>query len=158
MGDMQECDPRHETWPLFLRTYTLLMDRLESELREARGIPLTWMDVLIQLSKTSDGRMPMNQLAQSVLLSKSGLTRLIDKMVDAGLVTRSACPTDRRVVYASITTKGRAAFDKAGKIHFAGVADHFTSQLSPAETAAFETALRKISDALTAPSEERAAG
>jgi DNA-binding MarR family transcriptional regulator len=155
---MQDCDPRHETWPLFLKTYTLLIDRLESELREARGIPLSWMDVLIQLSKTADGRMPMNQLASSVLLSKSGLTRLIDKMVEAGLVTRASCPTDRRIVYASITTKGRAAFDKAGKIHFAGVQDHFTALLSPAETAAFETALRKISDALTAPSEERAAG
>src|SRR5215213_4291305 len=96
---MNSCDQRHDVWPLFLKTYSVLVDRLDSELTAAAGMPLTWFDVLVHLVDAPNGRMRMQDLSTAVLLSKSGLTRLVDRMERAGLLTRGACPTDRRVVY-----------------------------------------------------------
>ncbi|MGH2754851.1 MAG: MarR family winged helix-turn-helix transcriptional regulator [Actinomycetota bacterium] len=152
------CDRRDEAWPLFLRAYTVLLDRLEHELQTERNLPLTWFDVLAQLEGAPGGRMRMNDLAGSILLSKSGLTRLVDRMARAGLVERAACDTDRRVVYAAITDAGRRAFEKAAPVAVRGVEEHFTAPMTPAEKRALVSALQKILDAATARSEERAAG
>jgi DNA-binding MarR family transcriptional regulator len=158
MGDMDEQrDNRYEAWRLFLKTHSVLIGRLGDELEAAQGLPLTWFDVLIQLNKTPEGHMRMNDLADSVLLSKSGVTRLIDRMERGGLVERATCPTDRRVVYAQLTKRGRSVLAKASPFHFDGVEAHFTSHLSPSESRALVSALRKILDAQTARSEEQAA-
>ncbi len=155
---MDACDRRPEAWPLFLKTYSALIEQLGRELEAERNLPLTWFDVLIQLNKTDEGRMPMHELADSVLLSKSGVTRLVDRMTRAGLVTRESCETDRRVVYASLTPKGRTAFDKAAPVHFRGIKEHFSDHLTATERKTLQSVLKKLLDAQTAPSEERAAG
>jgi DNA-binding MarR family transcriptional regulator len=152
------CDGRDEAWPLFLRTYTVLLDRLEYELQTERDMPLSWFDVLAQLEGAPDGRMRMHDLADSVLLSKSGLTRLVDRMARAGLLERTACDTDRRVVYAAITREGRKRFASAAPVAVRGVEEHFTAPLDATEKKAFMSALSKILDAQTARSEERAGG
>ncbi len=72
----------------------------------SHGMPLGWFEVLVQLTSAPDSRLKMQELAHSVLLSKSGVTRLVDRMEAAGLVTRAACPTDRRAVYAVVTPAG----------------------------------------------------
>lgn len=138
------CDGRHFAWPLFLRTYSVLMDRLEDELRSEGGLPLAWFDVLAQLQDAPDGRMRMQDLADSVLLSKSGLTRLVDRMANEGLLDRVSCPADRRVVYAATTTKGRKAFQKAAPIAARGVQEHFAAKLTSTEEKALASAFKKI--------------
>lgn len=154
----QPCDGRDEAWPLFLRTYALLVDRLEYELQTERDMPLTWFDVLAQLESAPDGRMRMHDLADSILLSKSGITRLVDRMARAGLIERASCETDRRVVYAAITKEGRKRFAAAAPVAIRGVEEYFTAPLNQTEKRALMSALNKIQDATTARSEERAAG
>src|SRR5437763_1054664 len=85
---------RLEAWRAFLTAHAVLTERLEAELQAERGLQLTWYDVLFQLSLTSGGERRMQELAGAVLLSKSGLTRLVARMEQAGLVERRACPTD----------------------------------------------------------------
>jgi DNA-binding MarR family transcriptional regulator len=153
----QPCDGRDEAWPLFLRTYAALIDRLEEELQTERDMPLTWFDVLAQLEGAPDGRMRMHDLAESVLLSKSGVTRLVDRMARDGLVERASCETDRRVVYAAITPKGRKRFAAAAPVAVRGVDEYFSAPLNPTERRALISALNKIQSAAAARSEERAA-
>jgi DNA-binding MarR family transcriptional regulator len=143
-----ECDPRHQAWALFLKTHAALVERLDSELQAERGLPLTWFDVLVHLAGASEGRMRMNDLAAEVLLSKSGLTRLVDRMESAGLLTRAACTADRRVVYAVLTPRGRSAYRNAAPVAVRGVQEHFARHLGPAEERALMTAFGKVLDAV----------
>ena len=152
------CDDRDQAWPLFLATYGTLIEILEHELQTERGLPLTWFDVLIQLSFQPHGRMRMQDLADRVLLSKSGVTRLVDRMTKAGLIARVPCETDRRVVFAELTSEGRAKLTEASPVAFRGVAEHFTQHLGRAEHDAIMSGFRKILDAARARTqEERAA-
>ena len=137
-------DRRHHTWPLFLKTHSVLVETLDAELQAERGMPLTWFDVLVHLADAPNGKMRMNELSDSVLLSKSGVTRLVDRMERAGLIARGACPTDRRVVYAVITPRGRAAFRKAAPVAFRGVDEHFARHLTPAEERALTSFLTRV--------------
>lgn len=128
----------------------MVIEHLGAELRAGKGLPLTWFDVLIHLSLTPEGQMPMNTLADSIVLSKSGVTRLVDRMTDAGLIERVACPTDRRIVYASLTDKGRTVLEDAAPFHFEGVERIFNRQLTKEEEKALVSAFSKILDAAAA--------
>ena len=138
------CDQRHAVWPLFLKAHSLLAERLDSELSAECGMPLTWFDVLVRLADAPDGRLRMQDLSETVLLSKSGVTRLADRMEAAGLIARGPCPTDRRVVFVVITTRGRAAFDRAAPVAFRGVQEHFARHLRPHEEAALRDFLERV--------------
>ena len=139
-----DCDERHHAWPLFLEAYAVVVDLLDSELRRERGLPLAWFDVLVALAGAPEGRLAMNQLSDSVLLSKSGVTRLVDRMARAGLVARASCPSDRRVVFARLTPQGRVAFRRAAPVAFRGVAEHFAAHLSAAEEQALAAAFTRM--------------
>ena len=141
---MNECERRDQAWPLFLKTYSRLVNVLESELQEATGLPLGWFEVLLQLRDAPDGRLPMNGLADSLLLSKSGITRLIDRMSDAGFIERAPCDEDRRIVYATITRKGKAEYNKASRVAFRSIEEHFSGVLSSAELSSFRATLEKL--------------
>lgn len=154
MGDHRE--PTHRAWPLFLRTHSVLIELLRAELAEAKGLPLTWLDVLIQLSIAPERRRPMHELAESLVLSKSGVTRLVDRMAEAGLVTREPCASDRRVTYASLTENGSATLEEALPVHLDGVRRLFEQHLEPAEAEIVAGALAKILDASTAHPDGRA--
>lgn len=137
----------------------MLVERLRAELMESKGLPLHWFDVLIQLSRVDEQRMSMHELAESVVLSKSGVTRLVDRMVDAGLVERMVCESDRRITYAALTEKGRATLEDALPVHMDGVRRLFERHLNNEEKQALISAFTKILDAPAArPSERRAAG
>lgn len=139
-----ECEAGRAAWPVFLRTSVLVIDVLDRELRAAVGLQLTWFDVLAQLSKTSDGRMPMKQLAANILLSKSGITRLVDRMETAGLIRRDSCATDGRVVYATLTPQGRKIFREAAPLAFKGVEEHFARHVTQKEAESLVAILSKI--------------
>jgi len=151
------CDARHHAWPLFLETHAVLVELLGRELEAEADLPLTWFEVLIKLNDAPEGRLRMNDLADSLYLSKSGVTRLVDRMADAGLISRASCAQDRRVVYAQITKKGRTRFERAAPIAFRGVNEHFGAHLSATEERALISAFTKIVRAARAAHRTRAA-
>ena len=95
MAGPEKIDPPL-VWEAFLRTQAAIVRRLEREMMETDGLPLPWYDVLIQLYATPEKRLRMQVLAESVVLSRSGVTRLIDRLEREGLVRREASPEDRR--------------------------------------------------------------
>jgi DNA-binding MarR family transcriptional regulator len=137
-------DSRMLAWRAFLQSHAALMAVLEKELEEQAGLPLSQYEVLLHLQMATDDGLRMQDLASSILLSKSGVTRLVDRMADAGLVERAACQSDRRVTYARLTTSGHRALEAAAPIHLRGIEDHFLRFLSPEEAEAVTTALLKV--------------
>lgn len=134
-------------WRAFLEAHARTVEVLSHELRTEAELPLTWYDVLVQLSEADDGRLRMQELADAVLLSKSGLTRLIDRMEREGLVTRSRCSDDRRGTYAELTEAGRQRLRDAAPTHLRGVREHFADLLDDAEAAELERLLHRIATA-----------
>jgi DNA-binding MarR family transcriptional regulator len=130
-----------------LQTNALLVDLLGRDLEASSGLSLGSFEVLVQLTSAPDGRLKMQELADKVLLSKSGVTRVVDRMMAAGLVTRAACATDRRVVYAVVTPEGRAALRDAMPLHLDSLERRFTSHLTPAEINMLRATLQKVLDA-----------
>ncbi|HEY3208651.1 MAG TPA: MarR family transcriptional regulator [Actinomycetota bacterium] len=131
-------------WITLLQAHAAVVDALERKLEREGGIPLAWHEVLSRLAAEPEGRLRMLDLAGLVMLSKSGVTRLIDRMEGAGLVTRGACPTDRRVTYAIITAKGRETLQRATPAFLQGVEEYFSSHLSDSDVDDLRAALRKV--------------
>ena len=151
MGSVEE-KPRQEgqslsAWLTLLQAHAVLVNLLEKDLQAATGLPLGSFEVLVQLTSAPEGRLKMVELADSILLSKSGVTRLVDRMEAEGLVTRGSCATDRRIVYAIVTPEGRAALRDAMPRHLESLAQRFTSHLSPSEIKTLRATLQKILDA-----------
>ena len=136
-------------WRSFLEAHARTTDLLARELKEAEGTALTWYDVLVQLSEADGHRLRMQELAERVLLSKSGLTRLIDRMERHDLVHRSACPSDRRGTFAELSPEGLAMLRKAAPTHLRGVREHFAELLDDEEAAILTELLGRIADAAT---------
>lgn len=120
-------------WRGFLRAHTRLVRELDAELEAEHGMPLTSYEVLLYLADSPGGRMRMSELAEAVLLSRSGLTRLVDRLERDGLLERSTCPSDARGLFAVMTDRGRRAFAAARITHLEGVRRSFTTQFSPGE-------------------------
>ena len=131
-------------WRLLLEAHATTTELLERELVAERGLPLTRYDVLLNLAEAPGGRLRMQELSASVLLSKSGLSRLVDRMVDAGLVRRERCQDDRRGWFAVLTDQGRSALRRAAPVHLRGIHEHFASQLSPEEVEVLTAALSRV--------------
>ena len=147
MTRFEKTGERRKAWELFLRAHAGVSDVLDAELEQERGLPLTWYDVLVQLN-AAGGRLRMQDLARAILFSKSGLTRLVDRMERAGLVRREACEDDARGTFAAITAAGRRVLARARPVHRRGIEEHFSRHLSATETRAIEAGLRKIVEAL----------
>jgi DNA-binding MarR family transcriptional regulator len=120
-------------WRGLLRAHARLTRALDAELVEAHDLPLTSYEVLLFLADSPDGRMRMAELADSVLLSRSGLTRLVDRLARDGLLERVRCEDDARGWFAAITPKGRAVFDAARETHLSGVRRLYLERLSDDE-------------------------
>ncbi|HVS43886.1 MAG TPA: helix-turn-helix domain-containing protein [Candidatus Dormibacteraeota bacterium] len=141
-------DPeRLAAWRLLLEAHAAVVDRLGRELEAECGLPLTWYDVLVQLASAPEGRLRMRDLARAVLLSRSGLTRLVDRMEASGMVCREAHPSDGRGAFAVLTPAGRAALRRAAPVHLRGIDAHFARHLSDADAAALCDALSRVVDA-----------
>lgn len=142
---------RVAAWRAFLEAHSRVTEVLEQELKDEQGLPLTWYDVLVQLSEAPEQRLRMQELADRVVLSKSGLTRLIDRMAKAGLVQRAECDSDRRGTFAELTEQGYQRLRAAAPTHLAGVARHFTRHLDADEAAVLARTLRRIAEAAHEP-------
>lgn len=130
-------------WRAFLDAHAAVIGVLERELMEERGLPLSFYDVLVQLSE-GGGRMRMSDLAGSLLLSRSGVTRLVDRVAAAGYVRRESCPTDKRGTYAVLTPAGRDALKRAWPTHARGVQRHFADALEPGDARALAAVLDRV--------------
>jgi DNA-binding MarR family transcriptional regulator len=117
-------------WRGMLRVHSDMTRVLDAELTHRHGLPLTSYEVLLFLADSPDGRMRMSELADSVLLSRSGLTRLVDRLEREGLLERKRCEEDARGYFAGITDRGRALFTEARRTHLAGVRERFLSRFS----------------------------
>jgi len=117
-------------WAGFLRAHAMLVRELDEELTRAHGLPLSSYDVLVQLEATEDGRLRLSQLADAVLLSRSGLSRLVQRLIDQGLVERVDCTSDARGAFAAITDRGRDRLAEARATHRAGVRERFLDRLT----------------------------
>ncbi|TMF28421.1 MAG: MarR family transcriptional regulator [Chloroflexi bacterium] len=140
--------PRLNAWGAFLTAHKALENILSRELESACGLPLTWFDALAQLRMAPARRLTMGQLATALLFSKSGLTRLIDRMVEAGLVQRLARPGDRRSLHIALTDAGEEKFRQTLPIHLEHVKRHFAAYIEDDEAAAVESALVRMANAV----------
>lgn len=131
-------------WRDFLRAHASVIQALQDELEAERDLPLAWYDVLVQLVEAPGRRLRMTELAERVLLSRSGLTRLVDRLVKAGLVERQPCPDDARGMFAVLTPAGFTRLREAAPIHLRGIAEHMTSLVRPEELATLSTVFRRI--------------
>jgi DNA-binding MarR family transcriptional regulator len=131
-------------WRTFLEAHARVTDTLSAELEDETGLPLSWYDVLVQLTEAPGQRLRMQDLARAVLLSKSGLTRLVDRMVSAGLVAREPCLDDRRGTFVCLLPAGTARLDGASPVHMRGIAQYFTSHLSEEEARRLQELLGRV--------------
>ena len=135
---------RLRCWRLFFESALALGDVLDTELEKAVGIPQRWYDVLVHLEE-SPGGIRMNELAERILYSKSGFTRVIDRMEEAGLVARVRPADDRRSILVVLTDKGTETMEGARGYHRDGIERHFSRHLTDADIKALTRALEKVS-------------
>src|SRR5437660_9509094 len=140
--------PRLNAWGAFLTAHKALETILNRELESACGLPLTWFDALAQLRMAPGQRLTMTQLASALLFSKSGLTRLVDRLVEAGLVQRLARPGDRRSLHIALTDAGEAKYRQALPIHLEHVKRHFAAYIEDGEAHSVEAALMRMASAV----------
>ena len=126
-------DWRIGVWRNFLRAHATVMRELEREMAAETGLPLPWYDVLLQLAEAPQRRLRMAELADRVLLSRSGLTRLIDRLQAEGLVRREPSPHDARGTYTVLTAEGLQRLKEAAPVHLAGIRDHWLAHFSDDE-------------------------
>jgi DNA-binding MarR family transcriptional regulator len=127
-----------------LRAHAALTKELDAELTREHNLPLSSYEVLLFLADAPDGRMRMAELAESVLLSRSGLTRLVDRLERDGLLKRERCESDARGYFAEITPRGRRLFDAARRTHLDGVRALFLSRFSRDELRALGALWQKL--------------
>lgn len=140
-----------QAWRAFLHAHAAVTDRLAAELESAHGLSLAHYDVLIQLANAPRRRLRMRGLAEAVLLSRSGLTRLIDRMELEGLVQREPCLGDARGVETVLTDAGLAVLIRAAPTHLAGVGRHVTALLTQAELQLLATVMARLATAAGRP-------
>jgi DNA-binding MarR family transcriptional regulator len=146
MTTLSPHDPRLGAWRAFLLAHARVMRVLERELQDEQHLALTDYDVLVQLATAEERRLRMSDLADRLLLSRSGATRLVDRLVADGLVERVSCESDRRGQWAQLTDIGLERLRAATPTHLRGVAEHFVDRLSSDELAALERAFARLDD------------
>lgn len=134
---------RLAVWRAFLEAHATITARLAAELEAERELPLAWYDVLVQLSDAG-GRLRMQDLAGRLLVHKSSLTRLVDRLEDAGYVDREPCPDDGRGQFAVLTREGREAMRRAAPTHLRGVQREFARHLTDSDVVALQRVFSKL--------------
>ena len=137
--------PRFLAWEALLTIRAALEPTIDRELKARCGLPFTWFDVLFQLNQVPKQRLLMHELAAALLLSKSGLTRLVDRIEEADLVRREAL--DGRSTYVAMTHAGMTAFKRAMPFVQASIRHHFARHIHDAEIGVVEPVLTRIARA-----------
>ena len=143
--------PELDAWRSFLRAHARVTRVLDAELTAECDLSLGSYEVLLHLNEAPDRRLRMTELADRVLLSRSGLTRLVDRMEREGLISRESCPSDLRGTNAVLTDAGVARLKTAAPIHLRGVREHMIDPLSPEEIRVLADALGRIAGECSTP-------
>ncbi len=143
-GTLRATDWRIAVWRTFLRAHAHAMRELERELLAESGMAIGWYDVLLQLAEAPQRRLRMAELADRVLLSRSGLTRLIDRLQAEGLVRREPSPDDARGTFTVLTPEGLSRLRAAAPVHLAGIRRHWLAHFTDDELRELGTLLRRV--------------
>jgi DNA-binding MarR family transcriptional regulator len=122
-----------DSWVSFLRAHAAITRELSAQLQREHGLTLNDYEVLLHLARAEGGRMRRVDLAESVILTASGITRLLDGLERSGFVCKETCASDRRVSYAKLTPEGHAKLREAGRSHLADVDELFLARYSGSE-------------------------
>jgi DNA-binding MarR family transcriptional regulator len=139
-------DARLAPWRAFVRAQAHVSRRLDEDLRAEHGLSLQEYVALLILAEAPERRLRMGRLADSLTLSKSGATRLIDRLVDDGLVARATCPSDLRGAEAALTEAGVERLRTAAPTHLRGIAEYFLAAIGPDELEVVERTMRGVAD------------
>lgn len=142
--ELKPRDPRLAPWRAFLLAHARIVRRLDEELRLEHDLTLGEYDALLTIAQAPDRRIRMRQLADEVILSKSGVTRLVDRLVDDGLVERSACLADARGAEAVLTEEGLARLRAASRTHLRGIGEHFLGVLDADQIEGIERSMSTL--------------
>ena len=137
-------------WRAFLRAHARVARRLDEDLRSRHALSLQEYETLLHLAEAPERRLRMGRLADSLLLSKSGVTRLVDRLVDDGLVERTSCTSDARGAEAQLTGTGLSRLRAAAPTHLAGIRDHFYAAIADPDVPVVERAMDAISERIGA--------
>ena len=140
-----QAPPRQlESWIAFLRSHAAITRELSAQLQREHGLTLNDYEVLLHLSKAEGGRMRRVDLAEQVLLTASGITRLLEGLERSGYVCKETCASDARVSYAKLTDEGLAKLRVAGVTHLRGIDELFTGRYSGSELATLAELLSRL--------------
>ena len=120
-------------WRKFLCAHVVLLERIEQDLAGADLPPLTWYDILFAISEAPEQKLRLHELAQTVLLSRSNVTRLVDRLEKAGLLQREQCNSDRRGAFATISDKGLTILEQMWSVYEVAILKYFASHLDETE-------------------------
>ena len=120
-------------WRNYIQTHASILRALDAQLLADHDVTARDYEVMLYLTQAEDGRLPMSALAESTMLTRSGITRLVDGLVERGLVERVSCRNDARVSYATLTAAGTAKFREAGCTHIASIQRLFLERFSTDE-------------------------
>jgi DNA-binding MarR family transcriptional regulator len=142
----QAISPAVRAWTRLLRAYASTTRLLSAELQEEYGLTLNDYEALLVLSRAEDGRLKRVELARNLMLTPSGITRLLQGLEDAGLVERASCATDLRVTYAQLTDAGREKLEAASSGHIASIRALFEEHFARDEIDSIAELLGKLPD------------
>ena len=134
-----------KVWEDISRAHCSMLAALERDMEPKTGIPLAWYQVLAELSRTKEGMLRFQDLARVAGISESGASRRLNQMIKSGLIDRHICATDRRGVYAHLTAKGKAAYEKGHTIFLRSLNRNLGTHLDPLEADVLRTTLARIS-------------
>jgi len=133
-----------DAWQALLHAHHQITRTLDSELRASHELSFAEYDVLLRLARATGRTLTMTELAKRIMISPSGLTRVVDGLEEKGLVDRKRDPDDARVVMAALTAIGREKVRRAAQTHLRGIREHFTGRLTEAQLRSVASALQVI--------------
>ncbi len=143
-GPQDASNPHREAWVALNQTHAAVTQRLQEALAAADFPPLPWYQVLAVLSDADDQRLKMGDLAEALVITRGGLTKLVDRLIKAGLLERTFCETDRRVSYATLLPIGAEMLDEMRPVVVAELRRSFSATLSVAEAEGLRVSLERV--------------
>jgi DNA-binding MarR family transcriptional regulator len=140
-------------WRFFIKTHAMIIEKIEQDLAEQIRAPLTTYDVLIELFEAPQRKLRFGDLNKKVVLSKSGLTRLVDRLEREGLIRREKSEEDRRGAYAALTEAGEKELRRAWPVYAKGIKQYFAAPLSEGELQSLRNALETLNKSMKAQEE-----
>jgi DNA-binding MarR family transcriptional regulator len=143
-GALHSTGPHGDAWGALTRTHSAIVQRLQEALAAGDLPPLPWYEVLATVADAPEQRLKMGELAESLVITRGGLTKLVDRLIKAGLMERTFCETDRRVSYATLLPAGEEMLEEMRPVVIAELRSAFSAKLSVAEAEGLRDTLERV--------------